>query len=76
MTHSFESYHWIYWVGPTAGSLLAVLLYKVIKALEYESANPDPEVKEAGPAPVTASFDRWYTAEMGETERPERASIG
>jgi len=31
-----------------SGSLLAVILYKLIKALEYESANPDPEL---GPAP-------------------------
>jgi aquaporin rerated protein, other eukaryote len=48
VVHSFEKYHWIYWVGPMAGSLLAVILFKLIKALEYESANPDPEV---GPAP-------------------------
>jgi hypothetical protein len=31
-----------------AGSIFAVLLFKLIKALQYESANPDPE---AGPAP-------------------------
>ena len=42
-----SSTQWIYWVGPIAGSLLAVLLYKLIKSLEYESANPDPEL---GPA--------------------------
>jgi hypothetical protein len=35
-----------------AGTVLAVVLYKFIKALEYESANPDPEL---GPAPPTAS---------------------
>ena len=40
----FHSTQWIYWVGPIAGSLLAVLLYKLIKSLEYESANPDPEL--------------------------------
>jgi aquaporin related protein len=43
VVHAFERYHWIYWVGPMTGSLLAVVLYKLIKALEYESANPDPE---------------------------------
>jgi len=31
-----------------AGTVLAVMLYKLIKALEYESANPDPEL---GPTP-------------------------
>lgn len=44
VVHTFERYHWIYWVGPMAGSLLAVVLYKLFKALEYESANPDPEL--------------------------------
>ena len=43
VTHSFVGYHWIYWVGPLAGTILAVLLFNLMKALEYESANPDPE---------------------------------
>lgn len=34
----FPSYHWIYWVGPIAGVLLAVITFKLVKALEYESA--------------------------------------
>ncbi|MCJ1290230.1 hypothetical protein MMC34_001766 [Xylographa carneopallida] len=54
VTHSFHGYHWIYWVGPLSGTILAVLFYKLIKALEYESANPDPEaatavIQTAGP---------------------------
>ena len=40
----FHTTQWIYWVGPICGSLFAVLLYKLIKSLEYESANPDPEL--------------------------------
>jgi aquaporin related protein len=31
VVHTFERYHWIYWVG-------------LIKALKYESANPNPEL--------------------------------
>ncbi len=42
--HTFKHTQWIYWVGPICGSLFAVLLYKLIKSLEYESANPDPEL--------------------------------
>ena len=42
--HTFHSTQWIYWVGPLAGALLAVLLFRLIKSLEYESANPDPEL--------------------------------
>lgn len=36
----FDGYHWIYWLGPLLGALLAVLFYRLIKLLEYESANP------------------------------------
>ncbi|KAF1916534.1 aquaporin-like protein [Ampelomyces quisqualis] len=37
--HSFKSYHWIYWVGPTLGAFLASAFYMFIKALEYETVN-------------------------------------
>lgn len=40
VTHNFVSEHWIYWVGPIIGTLLAVGFYKMIKVLEYEMANP------------------------------------
>ena len=36
----FDGHHWIYWVGPFLGSLLAVVFYRIVKALEYETANP------------------------------------
>lgn len=37
-THHFPGYHWIYWIGPLAGSLLAAGFYKVVKVLEVETA--------------------------------------
>lgn len=40
VSHKFESTHWIYWIGPFIGTLLAVAFYKLIKILEYEMANP------------------------------------
>jgi hypothetical protein len=30
----------VYWVGPFLGALLAVLFYRLVKILEYETANP------------------------------------
>ncbi|QSZ29820.1 hypothetical protein DSL72_004338 [Monilinia vaccinii-corymbosi] len=43
----FPREHWIYWLGPILGAGLAVLLFRLIKVLEYEMANPgqdgDPE---------------------------------
>ncbi|KAF2034305.1 aquaporin [Setomelanomma holmii] len=40
---TFDSYHWIYWIGPVLGAILAVVFYRLIKALEYETANPDAD---------------------------------
>ena len=42
--HSFYTYHWIYWVGPILGSLVASGFYKFIKALEYETVNPGQDL--------------------------------
>ncbi|KAK5146621.1 hypothetical protein LTR04_001005 [Oleoguttula sp. CCFEE 6159] len=36
----FEGYHWIYWVGPFMGTLLASGLYTLLKFGEYETVNP------------------------------------
>ncbi|PSN70206.1 aquaporin-like protein [Corynespora cassiicola Philippines] len=38
--HTFDGYHWIYWIGPLLGAIVAVLFYRLIKILEYETANP------------------------------------
>lgn len=44
--HQFPGYHWIYWVGPALGALLAVGFYRLVKALEYETANPGQDFNE------------------------------
>jgi aquaporin related protein len=51
----FDREHWIYWVGPALGALLAVLLYRLIKILEYETANAAQEVDSEVPEPHTHS---------------------
>lgn len=43
--HDFYSYHWIYWVGPILGALLASGFYMFIKALEYETVNPEADAQ-------------------------------
>lgn len=40
VTWKWNPTHWIYWVGPLIGSLMAVMFYKFIKLMEYEMANP------------------------------------
>ena len=42
--HQFSGYHWIYWLGPILGSIVAAGFYKFIKILEYETANPDQDM--------------------------------
>ena len=36
----FPKEHWIYWAGPSVGAILAAGLYKFLKILDYERANP------------------------------------
>ncbi|KAL8382814.1 hypothetical protein RB595_006543 [Gaeumannomyces hyphopodioides] len=36
----FPNYHWIYWVGPTLGSLLASGFYMLLKFLHWKDVNP------------------------------------
>jgi aquaporin related protein len=40
VNHTFNGYHWIYWLGPILGAIVAAGFYKFIKILEYETANP------------------------------------
>ncbi|KAF2246518.1 aquaporin-like protein [Trematosphaeria pertusa] len=43
VTGVFDQEHWIYWVGPGLGAILAVAFYKFIKILKYEMTNPDQD---------------------------------
>ena len=36
VTGSFPGYHWIYWIGPLLGCLLATGFYKLMKYGEYQ----------------------------------------
>jgi hypothetical protein len=66
--HSFHTYHWIYWVGPVLGSLLASGFYMFIKALEYETVNPEQD--------DSGEMRRVFDPEKGEeTEIPPRNDL-
>jgi aquaporin rerated protein, other eukaryote len=46
VVHTFAGTHWIYWIGPALGSLVAVVFYRILKILEYETANPGQDFDE------------------------------
>ncbi|QDS73599.1 hypothetical protein FKW77_001611 [Venturia effusa] len=54
INHDFHHYHWIYWVGPILGAILAAGFYKFIKVLEYETANPSQDTDGSNIRPQTA----------------------
>jgi aquaporin related protein len=47
VNREFAPYHWIYWLGPVLGSIIAAGFYKFIKILEYETANPGQDMDHA-----------------------------
>ncbi|KAI0202848.1 aquaporin-like protein [Astrocystis sublimbata] len=53
VTWTWDKEHWIYWVGPLIGSLIAVVFYRFIKILEYEVANPGADA----PAPENVDLE-------------------
>ncbi|KAL9581713.1 MAG: hypothetical protein Q9212_003733 [Teloschistes hypoglaucus] len=81
--HSFYHYHWIYWLGPILGALLASGFYKFIKMLEYETANPgqdfdereqeffDPTKDTSRPIVNFASDGSAFIEEGGSSSRPD-----
>jgi len=40
VTHSFPGYHWIYWIGPLLGSLVATAFFYLLEAFDWKTANP------------------------------------
>lgn len=85
---SFPDEHWIYWVGPILGALLASAFFWFIKSCEYETVNPgqdfddleaqvyDPEVDLTRPV-VSPTAVADPTGSVGEgTERMNRILSG
>jgi aquaporin related protein len=62
VTGSFRGYHWIYWLGPCMGALLSFGVYSLLKALEYQIANPGQDAGD----PETAHEEAAAVAEMGQ----------
>lgn len=46
INRSFPGYHWIYWVGPLLGSLLASGFYHFLRLVRWERINPGQDYNE------------------------------
>ncbi|KAK4979498.1 hypothetical protein LTR28_004303 [Elasticomyces elasticus] len=74
--HSFPHYHWIYWLGPFLGAVVAAGFYKFIKVLEYETANPGQVPGEKLP-PNRDSYPTGYDrSELHGTRTPPDQEMG
>ncbi|EGE82260.1 hypothetical protein RJZ56_007624 [Blastomyces dermatitidis] len=45
INRSFPGYHWIYWLGPVLGALLAVGWYLFLRALRFETCSPGQDAE-------------------------------
>lgn len=46
INRSFPEYHWIYWVGPLLGSLLASGFYGLLVIVRWQNINPNQDLDE------------------------------
>ncbi|ESZ94199.1 hypothetical protein SBOR_5425 [Sclerotinia borealis F-4128] len=71
VARQFNGYHWIYWVGPILGAILASGFYKFIKMLEYETANPGQDATRIG-----ESFDPEAHAMTNKVDFADEGMVG
>ncbi|KAJ5979631.1 hypothetical protein N7481_006929 [Penicillium waksmanii] len=65
INRSFPGYHWIYWVGPLLGSLLASGFYHLLCFVRWENINPGQDYNEwevrAGKTESSAASEHTVT---------------
>ncbi|KAK1067277.1 hypothetical protein LTR12_010081 [Friedmanniomyces endolithicus] len=86
---NFQHYHWIYWIGPFLGALIAAGYFHFVKFFNYEEANPgqdsaggqfDREVEEQAASPGaerdSMNMDDMMESGGGNAGKRSRAGTG
>lgn len=75
--HSFPDDHWVYWVGPLLGALVAAGFYWFIKAVEFQTANPgqDFDDLEANAFDPTTDLSRPVVSPNAVVDRTEAQDL-
>lgn len=73
---SFPVYHWIYWIGPYIGAIIAVGFYTLLKAFDYGSVvlGQDSDDTTQSPEPVPV-YSKMWRARNGFTGSQREALI-
>ena len=67
---NFQGYHWIYWLGPVLGALIAAGYYHFVKYMNYEDANPGQDSADGAFDPeIEREESHGGSVEMGEMDR-------
>ncbi|KAL2832530.1 hypothetical protein BDW59DRAFT_169382 [Aspergillus cavernicola] len=74
INRSFPGYHWIYWVGPLLGSLLACGFYFFLRMFSYESVNPGQDFNEWEAKMGPGSWDAMHRPSASDTTTLNRAT--
>ncbi|KAJ5835264.1 Aquaporin [Penicillium robsamsonii] len=74
INRSFPGYHWIYWIGPLLGSLLASGFYKLLCFARWERINPGQDYNEEEVARKESLIgsENTLTANVPESSSPRR----
>ncbi|WVW82322.1 hypothetical protein I302_104329 [Kwoniella bestiolae CBS 10118] len=67
---TFSGYHWIYWLGPCLGAIIAAGFYKMLKWLQYETVlGPESDADETSPKPLVVAPPGTSLPPRGDEEK-------
>jgi aquaporin related protein len=75
VSKTFDREHWIYWVGPGAGAIVAVVFYKFILVMQYELANPGQDEESEEKAAEAAEEAKAKVDQLEEEREAEEARL-